>query len=151
MNMPTVTIWTTTPARKAAAEALRRFPRNLGSLLRHPDYRNFGDTSDDWINDPERMARCDNAAEHGEDGSTHAERLQDMRDNLRVMVRDTGHGTSDRTQEKLDSLAEAIGAEIDACEAWHEANGTLHECIGGGPPEQYDDEPEEEGEEEEEE
>jgi len=45
-------------------------------------------------------------------------------------------------------MAEAIEAEIDACEAWHEANGTLHQCTGGGPPEQYDDKPEEEEEEE---
>lgn len=139
------TTTTTSPARMATAKALKAFPRTLDDLTSHRNFRRFGDTSDDWFNDSGRMNRCHNAAKHGEDGSTHAEALQDMRDNLHDMVRDTGHGTSDRTREILDSIAEAIEAEIDACEAWHEANGSLHECTGGGPPEQYDNEPEEEG------
>ena len=138
------TTTTTSPARKATAKELRAFPRTLDDLTGHRNFRRFGDTSDAWINDPDRMNRCHNAAKHGIDGSTHAEALQDMRDNLRDMVRDISRGTSDRTREILDSIAEALEAEIDDCEAWHEANGSLHECTGGGPPEQYDEEEEEE-------
>lgn len=130
---------TTTPARKQLAQALRDFPRTLDQLLARPDYRQFGDSFDDWINDPDRMERCGNAAEHGEDGSTHAEAIQDMRDNLDQLRRGIRHQVSDRTEEALDRIVEAIGAEIDACEAWHEANGSLHQLTGGGDPEQYRD------------
>jgi hypothetical protein len=107
------------------AQRLRAFPRTLRELTNHRDFRNFGDTSDDRINDPERMERCNAAAEEGEDGSTHAERLQDMRDNLATMRQDATY-RSDRTGEILDTIADAIAAEIDAAEAWHDANGSLH-------------------------
>jgi len=135
---------TTTPARKQAAQALRDFPRTLAQLLARPDYRRFGDTSDDWINDPDRMERCHNAAEHGEDGSTHAEAIEDMRDNLDTLRREARHQYSERTKEALDRIAEAIEAEIDACEQWHEQNGSLHQCTGGGDPAQYRDQDTEE-------
>lgn len=108
------------------AKQLRAFPRTLKELLNHPGFRNFGDTSDDWINDPERMKRCHDAAENGEDGSTYFERLQDMRDNLQSMRDDMPYSLNDRTLAILDSRVEAITAEIDACEAWHEENGSLH-------------------------
>ena len=107
------------------AQRLRNFPRTLDELTNHPDFQQFGSTSDDWINDPERMARCDAAAEDGEDGSTHAERLQDMRDNLATMRQGATY-RGDRTAGILDAMADAITAEIDACEAWHDANGSLH-------------------------
>lgn len=130
---------TTTPARKQAAQALRNFPRTLAQLLARPDYRQFGDSSDDWIHDPDRMERCHIAAEHGEDGSTHAEAIEDMRDNLSTLRRDTRHQYSERTEEILNRIVEAIGAEIDACELWHEQAGSLHQLTGGGDPEQYRD------------
>lgn len=116
------------------AQALKQYPRTLSDLLRHPDFRQFGDTSDDWINDPERMARHDAAAVHGEDGSTHAERLDEMRENLRDIRRALGYGLKPRTEEILDQWDEAIEAEIDACEAWHAEAGSLHQLTGGGDP-----------------
>jgi len=109
----------TTP-RQNAARALRNFPRTLAELTAHPDFRHFGDTSDDWINDPERMERCHAAAEDGEDGSTHAERLDDMRENLDNIRRDLRHQFSARTEDTLDAWTDKLHAEIDACEEHHE-------------------------------
>lgn len=107
------------------AQQLRSFPRTLCDLTNHPDFTPFGSTSDDWFHDAERMARCHDAAEDGEDGSTHYERLQDMRDNLAAMRRDATY-RGERTEAILDVRVDAITAEIDACEAWHEENGSLY-------------------------
>lgn len=38
------------------------------------------DRDSDFINEPERAARCRDAAEHGCDGKTHAEVIDDWRD-----------------------------------------------------------------------
>jgi hypothetical protein len=73
--------------------------------------------NDGWINDPERMERCHEAAENGCGGSFHAEVIQDWRDCL---------GNLDLDEETW----EAIEEDIDTCEAWHEANGSLWNQIG---------------------
>jgi len=109
---------------------LKQFPRTLNALLNHPDFHPFPSSSDEWLYNPARMERCEAAAEHGADGSTHAERLEDMREALREMRADVPRSLNDRTLAALDSRVENIEAEIDACEAWHEANGSLHEEIG---------------------
>lgn len=91
----------------------------LQDLLSSKEYEKsrFGSSSDDMINDTGRYRRCIKASENGGDGSTHAEYIQDWRDCL----------------DRLD-LSEEINTkiryEIDACEAWHEANGSLDEMCG---------------------
>jgi len=109
---------------------LKQFPRTLAALLNHPDFHPFPRSSDEWLYNPERMERCEAAAEHGADGSTHAERLEDMREALREMRRACPASLQDRTLTALNNRVERIEAEIDACEAWHDANGSLHEEIG---------------------
>lgn len=110
--------------------SVKSFPTTLSELYSHPDFQPFGSTSDDWINDPERMERCNDAAENGSDGSTHAEVIQDWREFLSNLERDTRHTLEDDEQEQLEALVESITAEIDACEAYHESAGTLHSEIG---------------------
>ena len=110
--------------------SIKSFPTTLSELYSHTDFQPFGSTSDDWINDPERMERCNDAAENGIDGSTHAEVIQDWREFLSNLERDTLHTLEDDEQEQLEALVESITAEIDACEAYHESAGTLHNEIG---------------------
>ena len=71
-----------------------------------------------YFRDPERAERIDAAAEHGTDGSTHAERIDDMREAWREYV---------DSNVLLPGNADAVFAEIDACETWHERNGTLQQ------------------------
>jgi hypothetical protein len=109
------------------------FPRTLRDLYEHPNFRPFGSSSDDWINDTERMSRCHDAAEHGAEGSTHAEITQDWREFLERL--ESKAIRENRWREKvameIERRAEAIREEIDACEAWHEAAGSLHDATGG--------------------
>jgi hypothetical protein len=82
-----------------------------------------------WINDAERKERIEAAAEHGGEGSFHAEIIQDWRDALSllsVIDSDFPEEGGDITEEEYAALEK----EIDACEAWHESNGTLWEQVG---------------------
>ena len=100
--------------------------KTLADIYNHPQFQPFGSTSDDWINDPDRMSRCHDAAEDGCDGSTHAEICQDWRDFLNSLTISDEYRDGDLTEDEADYLH----SEIDACEKWHEENGTLHEQIG---------------------
>lgn len=107
-----------------------KFPRTLRDLYSHPSFQPFGSSSDDWINDADRMERCHDAAEDGCDGSTHAEIIQDWRDLLASMVRDSSRPWYPRIMAEIEKREASISAEIDACEAWHEENGSLHSQVG---------------------
>lgn len=78
----------------------------------------------DWINEPERAARCNDAAEHGCDGETHAEVIDDWRDAFSEWQRH--HGKC----ETPARFIEAVEAHMQLCELWHEFNGSLHTEIG---------------------
>ena len=125
-----------TPIRTLTPE---EFPESLSDLYNHPDFHPFPQSSDDWINDPDRMERCHEAAEHGVEGSTHAEVIQDWRDFLATL--ESEHRRELKNQDKDESEIEAdlatfeetlerITDEIDSCEAWHENAGSLHSQIG---------------------
>ena len=83
------------------------------------DANRFGSSSDDWLNDADRMQRCHDASEFGSDGSTHGEIIQDWRDLLDNYFDDL----SEQTRE-------SIHAEIDECEQWHVNNGSIDQQIG---------------------
>lgn len=105
-------------------------PETLKELYNHPNFQPFGSTSDDWINDTERMERCQKSAEHGADGSTHYEVIQDWRDFLSNLFRDLRrHAETDEEEANIEHLEAQISEEIDACEAYHEQAGTLHESL----------------------
>jgi hypothetical protein len=129
-------------------------PRTIRDIIDAPDFHPFPSSSDAWINDPGRMERCTNAAEHGADGSTHAEIMDDWREYAREKYADARRALDyddERGEARLDEAEAILEAEIDACECFHEAAGTLHRCTGGEDPEDYRDAEEEEEEEEEEE
>ena len=68
--------------------------------------------------------RCDRiyeAAEHGAEGSTHGEIIQDWRDAFDCFQRDV---------ELSEETIASIEKEIDECEAWHDENGSLDTQLG---------------------
>lgn len=81
----------------------------------------------DFINEPERAARCWDAAEHGCDGKTHAEVINDWREAFTYWLQDRarwGHS------EEWPRFEAAVNAHFESVEQWHEKNGSLHEEIG---------------------
>ena len=108
------------------------FPRTLRELYSHPDFRPFGSDSDGWLSDPDRMSRCHEAAEDGCDGSTHGEIIKDWREFLARLEDEANRKAwmHDRVSAEIERRVAAITAEIDACEAWHEKNGSLEEQVG---------------------
>lgn len=111
---------------KALSDILPGFPVTLRDLYSHPDFRPFPQSSDGWINDPERMERCHDAAEDGCEGSYHSEIIQDWRDFLDTLSADAARKIEFGELED----DEEIEAEIDTCEAFHEAQGTLYSEVG---------------------
>jgi hypothetical protein len=78
----------------------------------------------------DRFERCHDAAEDGSDGSTHAERLQDMREALGDWLRDRRRASKLHFAEFPYRVETAVLAEIDAIELWHETNGSLFSEVG---------------------
>lgn len=107
------------------------FPSTLEELRHHPEFQPFG-SNDDWVNEPERMERVWAAAEHGANGSTHAEILGDWYAFLH-RLRNEALGVAlhhDRVSAEISRRAAAIYAEIEACEVWHAERGSLTEQVG---------------------
>ena len=103
-----------------------QYPATLTELYSHPDFVPFGSTSDDWINDPDRMERCQDAAENGEDGSFHSEVIQDWREFLGRIDSELYRNLEEEEYEQWEAIKASIESEIDACEQWHSDNGTLY-------------------------
>ena len=105
---------------------------SLDDLTRSREFDDFRADllgNDLFINDPERADRIHEASENGADGSFHAEILQDFRDflnTLSIIDPEDDEPAGDITEAVYDSIV----AEIDACEAWHEKNGSLWQEVG---------------------
>jgi hypothetical protein len=92
------------------------------------DARQFGSTSDDWINDSDRMERCADAAIDGSDGSTHRETIDDWRTAFESWIVDVRRRR--RHGDRPERFIVAVLAYFDSVEAWHESHGTLDQTIG---------------------
>ena len=79
--------------------------------------------NDLFITDQDRASRIHDAAEHGCDGSTHAEIIQDWRDAWSDYLRD-------RRGNYTPLIDRAISLAVDDVETFHERQGTLHQQIG---------------------
>lgn len=122
-------------------------PTTIQDIINAPDFYPFPSSSDAWIDDPDRMGRCTNAAEHGAEGSTHAEIIADWKAYARQKYREARQALDyddEAGGNRLDELEATLEAEIDACEQYHRAAGTLHRCTGGEDPKDYRDKEEEE-------
>lgn len=108
---------------------IHEFPKTVADLLAHHEFDGFISSklgNDLFINDPERAERIHEYAESGGDGSTHAEHIEDWREFADMLFR----SLSWDEREEIEPAYDALMAEIDACEAWHQKNGSLHEMIG---------------------
>lgn len=107
---------------------------NLDEMIRSQAFEYFRENrlgNDLWINDPDRADRIRVAAEDGCDGSFHAERIQDWRDFLSDYREYDPEFDEPFQDGRLPAeIIDAITAEIDACEAYHESKGTLWEEVG---------------------
>jgi hypothetical protein len=108
--------------------------QNVNDFLQSDEWQAYESSvysNDLYISNPDRAIRCvEAAAKHGSDGSTHAEIIQDWRDflsSLKVYDPDfddpEDEADRDLTQEQYDK----ISADIDACEKWHDENGSLNQ------------------------
>lgn len=118
-----------------------KLPATIREMLDSRAFQTFQESklgNDLFISDPDRAERIHDAAEDGCDGSTHAEHIDDWRefvDDVRDdAMRQAWNMDADEGREAVEHDVEAwhdkITQEIDACEAWHEANGSLHEQVG---------------------
>lgn len=83
------------------------------------------DRDTDFINEPERASRCWDAAEHGADGKTHAEVIQDWRDAFDYWLH-----SRERRDRSWPRFEATVNAHFDSVEQWHDDNGSLFEEIG---------------------
>lgn len=118
-----------------------QLPATIRDLLNSRGFDIFRDSklgNDLFISDPDRAERIHDAAENGANGSTHAEQIEDWREYVEQLKeeaeREAWRADNDEEGESMEKEIEqwhnAISAEIDACETWHERNGSLHEEIG---------------------
>jgi hypothetical protein len=75
----------------------------------------------------ERAMRCADAAEHGADGKTHYEVINDWREMFQAWIHDRHEGHRRGDYPLFDA---GVSAHWDALETWHERNGSLHREIG---------------------
>ena len=87
------------------------------------------DPSQDFSPNQDRATRCLDAAEHGADGSTHAERIEDWRVLFRCYMDDIAM-TTRQGSGTLHRLTAAVEQYWDNLESWHDTHGTLHDQIG---------------------
>jgi hypothetical protein len=106
--------------------ASSRIKTFVDAFIRSEYVSNWWDNcgSDRWINDPDRAARCDAAAEFGADGSTHAEVIGDWREAFKGWLRDYHRNHNEGL------FVSAVEAYFDSVETWHEKNGSLWKEIG---------------------
>jgi hypothetical protein len=106
--------------------SIKRVECFVDEFIRSEYVQNWTAENDsDFINFPERAARCYDAAEFGADGKTHAEVIDDWREAFRAMLRDRGgnHNIPER-------FVAAVESHFGAVEEWHDKNGSLFQEIG---------------------
>lgn len=101
----------------------------------------------DFINEPDRAARCHEAAADGCDGSYHYEVIDDFREFGQMLLKEAWNLISnelcdsdiDETQynvlqvqaiEEFEECEKAFDADVVRCEEWHIKNGTYGEQAG---------------------
>lgn len=102
---------------------------DLDQLIASKEFQNYQSDKlgDLWISDPDRAERIYDYAEHGCNGSTHKEVIEDWRDFIKDVY---SHNCSIENEDFKEKNLEAIEQEITDCEEWHNENGSLFEVIG---------------------
>lgn len=106
---------------RLSASSRKRIKRSFESMLRSPGLAEFqSERRDDFINASDRAGRCYDAAVNGDDGSTHAEVIEDWRDYLYTVL-------CGRDPERF---SKAMEAEIELVELYHVFHGTINNQVG---------------------
>lgn len=104
----------------------RRIDHFYDEFVRSEYVANFtAERDSDFINEPERAARCYDAAEYGADGKTHAEVIEDWRDAFSNWMSDR-----QRWGKEHNRFEQGVLDKIEECELWHYFNGSLYQEIG---------------------
>jgi hypothetical protein len=131
----------TTEGPRPIPAAIADYPVTIDDLLAFPGWDTWRESNlgnDLFLSDPDRAARCHEAAGDGGDGSYHSEIIADWREyasrlegEARGELWEAEAGEEEAAWEaELERRVEALDAAIDACEAYHEAAGTLWEQVG---------------------
>lgn len=75
-----------------------------------------------------RFGRCYDAAEHGADGSTHAEIIDDWRKAFKSWLSDKLRGAW--SVNRGDRFSAAVLAYFDSVEQWHIEHETINQEVG---------------------
>ena len=111
---------------KNSTERVKTF---IDEFIRSEYVQNWtSDKDSDFINEPERAARCHDAAEFGCDGKTHSEVIEDWRESFSAWLSDETR--SAWSAVKGDRFGSAVRTYFDSVESWHEKNGSLWTEIG---------------------
>lgn len=109
-----------------------------------------GEKACDFINEPDRAARCHEEAADGCDGSYHYEVIDDFREFGQMLLKEawqlisnelTGWDSPDLTEQdyrdmdaqaayEFEECEKAFEADVVRCEEWHIKNGTYEEQAG---------------------
>lgn len=137
-------------------------PESVSDVLSVPEwseaYYNWSAAnSEDFINYPDRAARCYDAAADGCDGSTHAENIDDFREYGNDLFHDLNKALEQAIEshpmwddldednepqrlavydelvnqlwEDFEKCEQAYSADVDALEDWHDKNGSLNQQV----------------------
>jgi hypothetical protein len=106
-----------------------KIPITIDDMLNLHQWHSFIESrlgNDLFISDPDRADRMHEAAEHGADGSTHYEIIEDWRDFARDLFRSLSMDERDDEEKNYETLMD----EINSCEEYHDGIGTLHNQVG---------------------
>ena len=111
-----------------------RVDRFVDWFIRSEYVANWTNEKDlDFFNEPDRAARCSDAAEDGCDGKTHAEVIEDWREAFATWLRYGNTEYQGRCYQRshdFPRFESAVLAHFDAVEEWHDKNGSLWQEIG---------------------
>ena len=120
-------------ANKISESSEKRVKRFIDGFIRSEYVASWTAEKDsDFINEPDRAARCAKAAEYGADGKTHAEVIEDWREAFHAMVRDRERANWRRENSPYlpERFVDAVEQYFGGVEEWHEKNGSLWQEIG---------------------
>jgi hypothetical protein len=120
---------------------LASLPRTTTELIDYNGqaFYNYASERVNAIDDPERFARCYDAAAEGADGSLHCEAIDDMRDYADTIYRDFERNAESMGEDEAESwkisgevekARAALDADLDRLEQWHIDNGTYEQQVG---------------------
>ena len=97
----------------------------VDNFIRSEEVTNYtSDNDSDFVNYPDRAARCYDAAEFGADGKTHAEVINDWRKAFSNYI------SNKRLWTNPERFENAVNAHFDSIEKWHKEHGSLWQQIG---------------------